>query len=425
MMRNLFSTSTSTVLLSYLLSGCGGSSAFHSEVPSKKQAVSANVESKAIELPVEKPAVEKPQEVNVTENEVEPKQPDDTTLYIDRNASAQSGVQQISGGALHLKIDNVISSSLTETSREKPLLSIVFAIDRSSSMGKELDVVKRGVQLFSDNLVKSGFNASFGAVAFQDSVNSSIAPTNLAAFSSYVSGLTLGTGSSNSDLPEGALLAMNSAADFLKSTPADVVPIIVLVTDAIGHNGGSGTAISSRDCSFKPFLDRLAQNDFGDRLVFFHSANPANAVTRSDIKKSCPWASPNQEYSELLTAIESSTPDAFRGQALSWPFDNNVLTNQLPNILVEKIQTKNLTCEMTSARLSMNGATLKSWSRSDVTVDANGNILLPEALTAEESVQRDGQTLNLTVSRCCEFTSDKSCAVSKDQSTSFVAKVVE
>lgn len=421
-MRNAIVMTTSTVLLSYILNGCGSNN-FHSEVPVTKKPVSANVESK-----VPEPDVQKPQVVSVAEKQLDPKQPDDTTLYFDRNATAQAGVQEASSGALHLKIDNAISSSLTETSKEKPPLAIVFAIDRSSSMGKELDVVKRGVQLFSDNLVKSGFNASFGAVSFQDSVDSSIAPTNFNSFSSYISSLTLASSSSgNSDLPEGALLALNNAADYLKAATTDprVVPVLVLVTDALGHNGGSGSAISSRDCSFKPFLDRLANNEFGKKLVFFHSANPANAATRSDIKKSCHWAAPSQEYTELLTAIENATPGVYRGQALSWPFDNNVLTSQLPNILVDKIQTKNLTCEMTSARLSENGTTLKTWSRSEVTVDPKGNILLPEALSPADSAQHDGQTLNLTISRCCELNSDNSCAVSKDQSASFTLKVSE
>lgn len=427
-MRRSYKLAAFSFACAGLLSACGVSS-FVSHVPADATTYSGSNgtgDAEGKPLPPVETNIPNPIPV-LTEPEVDPssKVPSvvDTTLYFDKTVTA-AGDQKINNGALHIKIDNAVLGSKTESILEKPPLSIVFAIDRSSSMGRELETVKQGVQSFSDKLLKSGFSANFGVVAFQDSIDSVQEIGMFDAFKSHVNGITLAAPYPNYDIPEGSIAALNKAYQMLEMQAVDpkVVPVIVLLTDAVGHQGGRGDDIYNRNCSPMSFLSRM-DSDFGKRVIFFHASSSADPRVIPQVRERCPWVKVSDQYNQILKALKAKTPMGFRGEALAWPFNEDVLTNQLPNILVTKLTQKELTCEVTSADLKLDGTSIKSWTQSDLMVDMSGTILLSNAVTEDKTLSFDQKSVVLDVKRCCEKNADMSCKTPRDQTVNFTLKM--
>jgi len=113
-------------------------------------------------------------------------------------------------------------------------IDIVFAVDRTGSMGEEISGVKENIDMIATQLGERGIDVRVGMVVFDDKVGEVRPLTDdLAQFKRYLDAIKVGGGG---DEPENALEALKACAGMEFRPSANRV--VVLVTDASYHRAG-------------------------------------------------------------------------------------------------------------------------------------------------------------------------------------------
>lgn len=113
-------------------------------------------------------------------------------------------------------------------------VDIVFAVDRTGSMGEEITGVKENIDMIATQLAERGIDVRVGMVVFDDKVGDVRPLTDdLSQFKRYLDAIKVGGGG---DEPENALEALKTCTtmDFRPSANR----VVVLVTDAPYHKAG-------------------------------------------------------------------------------------------------------------------------------------------------------------------------------------------
>jgi len=403
----IFKKSMSAVIPFLFVASCGTSD-FKAGVDTKKILPPAKVDS-SNQKP--KPVPGKPSTTPIT--------PVDTTIdanvasfpniiYVDKSRNGKiADPFVLKAGTLAIKVDKSLMD--TENVVTKKPVSIYFVIDHSTSMTKQIASIRNSIQSFSDRMQTSGFDVRFGALTFEDKADFTLKLGDFDAFQDFAAGLNITSGSINYDLPEGALGAVLTAAKNVinDETRPNAEPVVVLITDAKGHKGGSGASGTARDCAITDVTTYL-NSATGKNVKFFYSAN---TVQQTD---TCGSGKINAQYDAILSSITTASNQAFRGQQLSWPFNDEVLAKQLPKLLEENI-TKELSCSATEVSLFDGKTELGSYRGEALSDVGSGVIQLGKVFSAKELASMVGKPLTLNVTRCCDASITASCANQKTQ----------
>jgi len=144
------------------------------------------------------------------------------TLYADNLTVLENGVEK--------KVISVEKLSV----HERVPVDFVFIIDKTGSMQKYIDDVKKNVSNFTTNLVRRGIDYNIGLILFSDYVEEQYQPTdNVLTFLGWLNYVRAKGGF---DEKENALEALETACN-LKFRPS-ANKVAVLVTDAPFHSAG-------------------------------------------------------------------------------------------------------------------------------------------------------------------------------------------
>lgn len=340
-----------------------------------------------------------------------------TTIHFSNTTNGkQLKPYSIKPGALDITFEKNSVAAGVDTETIRPALDVTFVLDVTSSMGKQLDASKKGFKAFLDQLKADGFDARFSLFTFEDTVNLQSSLTDFDSFQTKLSKVSLGTGQ---DVAEASLLALqNALGDGATNKRMDAVPVIILVTDAVGHNGGGSTF--SRDCSLDKSIMSFG-SDYGKAAKFFYSV----PSTRSIGSGSCYSDATNVMYDSLFTSIsgQSKDPGEYRGQSLGWPFQEETLSTQLPKLLKEKITPKAISCLASKYRLSEGSQAIAEGNAEDWKLNASGLPSLSSIVSGSELEELVGKALKMEITRCCDDQKDAaSCKNEKVQSIEFELK---
>lgn len=165
-----------------------------------------------------------------------------------------------------------------------PPVNIVIAVDKSSSMSNELRGVREGLSYFTSQLqtkIVPGFGRPittlrYFLIGYEDVINNLGGPwaANNPAVQTTVNSWFARVNSGGSDTPEGGIMAIREAFKILAAQPQPYVPVVVLITDALSHDGGGRQDHrTGRFDSLDPYL-RLAP--FKSVMLFSAPAKDRN-----------------------------------------------------------------------------------------------------------------------------------------------------
>ena len=157
-----------------------------------------------------------------------------------------------------------------------PPVHIVIAVDKSGSMSNELRGVREGLSYFTQQLqskIVPGFgrpitSLNYFIIGYEDVINNSGGPwaSNNPALQQTVNSWFAKVNSGGSDTPEGGIMAVREAFRILATQPQPFIPIVVLITDSLSHDGsGRQDHRSGSFASLDPYL-RMAPFK---KLLFF------------------------------------------------------------------------------------------------------------------------------------------------------------
>ncbi|MBC7658113.1 MAG: VWA domain-containing protein [Chitinophagaceae bacterium] len=300
-------------------------------------------------------------------------------------------------GTLTLAFDYFTVHAATISVTDKKPLSIYFVLDRTQSMDPYIAAVKNGIKQFASNLLSNGYDAKLGLVAFGDAVEQAGPLTDVDTFIANVAKVRAAGGD---DAPEGSLAALASAATAL-AVPAisdKTTPIMVLVTDQIGHNGGGPTDV--RDFSPLP-LEAALKTSGGQKIKFFYSAPTDRYRNLSNFCPSCTFTSAAGQYGEILANASTVTGSDFRGSVLNWPFDDTVLNTQLAQLINTKLIATVKSCKATDVTLKMGAQIVGTWTAADWTLGEGSIITLNKPLGQDAVASLANQDAIVQINRCC------------------------
>ena len=155
---------------------------------------------------------------------------------------------------------------------ERPV-SIVFALDVTGSMSRQIDTVKTGVQEFVTQLSTRGFRPKIGVIPFRDKVPEGSAlgdvPEGRLELTDKIEEVKRFVGtlkaSGGGDANEAALGAVRSGMNALRTGDQrpDAIKIIMLVTDQPGHSGALTT-----DCAIDSLVNQFKGLTASEQMNF-------------------------------------------------------------------------------------------------------------------------------------------------------------
>ncbi len=338
----------------------------------------------------------------------------ESTIYISNSMSGKLNKPfAIEAGKVTLQFDNIASASVNESSTIKPALDVNFVLDVTSSMGLQLNAAKSGFKAFMESIKAEGFDAKFSLYTFEDTVKTETTLTEFTGFQDKLAQVRLGGGN---DIAEASLAALQTALDEgAKTMRSESVPVFILVTDAVGHNGG-GSALN-RDCNIEKTVSAFSSS-FGKSVKLFYAV-PSDP---NRISGACYTGTINTMYDKIFESIQgqSNTAGEYRGQALGWPFQEKTLTTELPKLLKERIVPRAVSCGATDYGRKSSGTVILEGNASALK-SQDGKLELPNGLSGDKLEKLIGAELSMDIKRCCDDTkeSGSACKNEKTQSVEF------
>lgn len=230
---------------------------------------------------------------------------------------------------------------------------VVFALDVTTSMVSDLDTVVQNVAGFARRMEDLKFRGAtgkvpvqIGLIEFTDRLFRQVDLSDAQSFVSKISGLEV-QDDGNQDNPEAGLLAVEAAAKMLEqahSNEGEGLPIIVVVTDALAHDGGGGS--HTRNCDITT-LEPIAVRKTLKRLAVYDSSpeetlGGADDANGSRMPLPPEWAfcepytggvgsGPQMQWRDMRSRIMKSRPGS--GAALGYPFSASSLMTAIPRDL--------------------------------------------------------------------------------------------
>jgi outer membrane protein OmpA-like peptidoglycan-associated protein/Mg-chelatase subunit ChlD len=166
------------------------------------------------------------------------------TLYAENLTVLENGVEK-----------KVISAEKISVNERVPV-DFIFIIDKTGSMQKYIDDVKKNISNFTTNLVRRGIDYNIGLILFSDYVEDQYQPTdNVIAFLGWLSYVRAQGGF---DEKENALEALEAACK-MKFRPL-ANKVAVLITDAPYHSAGE-QGEGTTDQTLESIIELLKKND--------------------------------------------------------------------------------------------------------------------------------------------------------------------
>lgn len=296
-------------------------------------------------------------------------------------------------GNLSLSFDKDTILIKTTSSRGKPLLDVFFILDVTSSMGVQLEVARKSFRKFQATMIAAGFDARYSLLTFEDRVITSTSFTDVDSFEARLAEIKLADGG---DVAEGALLALQqSILDGANSPKLESIPVVLLVTDATGHNGDGSK--DNRDCTLDKTLDSFA-SDYGKKVRFFYSTPDFQAKGQGD----CYTESTSAQFKKLLAKVQEQTPNLSRGQALAWPFAEETLSKYLSKWVVDRVTETAINCPAKKFVMSSGGSEIASGDETKWALNAQGNPSIGPIVAGAELDALLGKNLTMEITRCCD-----------------------
>ena len=161
-----------------------------------------------------------------------------------------------------------------------PPVHVVIVIDKSGSMSNELKGVREGLGYFTtqlQNKIVPGFgkpipDLRYSLVGYEDVINVMGGPwaANNPIVQQNLNSWFAKVNSGASDTPEGGIMAIREAFKLLSTQPQPFVPVVVLITDSLSHDG-SGKQ-DQRYGSFDSLNPYLQTGPF-KKLMLFSAPN--------------------------------------------------------------------------------------------------------------------------------------------------------
>ncbi len=244
------------------------------------------------------------------------------TLYAENLSVLENGVEK--------KVLSVEKISI----RERVPVDFVFAIDKTGSMQKYIDDVKRNISSFTTNLVRRGIDYNLGLVLFSDYVEKQYELTdNVLTFLTWLNTVTAQGGY---DEKENALEALEAVCNYKFRPSANKVA--VLITDAPYHQKGEQGEGSTNQTT-ESIVQLLKDNDI--RLFTIASPKVKNYITISKATRGTffdldyPFSTILDNFSNQLTSLYALT---YRTDQEAIPDSINIaLLNEKKQELVRKI----------------------------------------------------------------------------------------
>jgi len=232
-------------------------------------------------------------------------------------------------------------------------IRMVFVLDITSSMSADLNVVANNVMSFSENLENIKFSGAkanervpvqIGMIQFADRVVYTDDLTDPRSLSSKARRLSV-LDEINVDYPEAGLLALRAATKMLEKAETEQgegLPIIVMVTDALAHDG-SGDA-GYRNCQIGSFSE-IGENQKLKRLALYDSS-PNESLDSDDYGRRirvspedaqcAPYRGfalrgPSIQWQQFRSIVLKNRIGS--GKGLGFPFSASSLLNAIPSDL--------------------------------------------------------------------------------------------
>ena len=313
-------------------------------------------------------------------------------------------------------IDNFVIDYIPP--RNPTPVSLYFVLDRTSSMNPYLEEIKKQIGTFARNLKEAQVDAKFGMVIFIDKVEGVLPLTSdVEELDRFVQDIHFLDSSAdpNKDFPEGSLLAIQDAKErlFLEDQNPDSQKILVLITDAVGHNGGPFAKAETRDCSIGTTLAALVDNPVDK---FFYSVSPnVNPETCGS------YSIASGQFNELFELYKQQVGvDA--GGPLPWPFASSVLHDDLGSQIVEVSGGSSRLCPLTSLTFSQGNNVVHSWTAPSF----SGDHQIDLGIVFEKSEVKENVQYQLDAVRCCDATPlVTGCVNMKEQKVQFAFQPYE
>ena len=230
-------------------------------------------------------------------------------------------------------------------------IRLILVLDITTSMAPNLNVVSQNVMTFASSLEAVKFPGAngkvpvtIGMVTFTDRIFNKVDLTDPFAFAGSVRGLSV-QDDNNIDFPEGGMLAVKMAAEMLKREEEQNgagIPIIVVVTDALAHDGAGSP--NFRSCDLRalsglgtiPQLKRLALYDSSPSATLGEDQFGDQSAIPQEIAQCAPYSGvagggPALQWSEFRSRELKNR--AGSGSALGFPFNAQALLSTLPRDL--------------------------------------------------------------------------------------------
>jgi len=244
------------------------------------------------------------------------------TLYADNLTVLENGVEK--------KVLSVEKLSVNE----RVPVDFIFIIDKTGSMQKYIDDVKKNVSGFTTNLVRRGIDYNIGLILFSDYVEEQYNPTdNVLTFLGWLNYVRAKGGL---DEKENALEALEAACN-MKFRPS-ANKVAVLITDAPFHSAGE-EGEGTTDQTMESIIELLKQKE-----VRLFSIVPPKLKNYEVISKSTrgtffdidyPFSTILDNFSNQLTSIYALR---YRSEQKVIPDSINIaLLNEQKQQLVRKI----------------------------------------------------------------------------------------
>jgi hypothetical protein len=209
--------------------------------------------------------------------------------------SAQSNFWLSEDGKVKgLKLTKVSTSNVLKA-------DIVFTVDISGSMGEEADAIANSIIAFSQALVASGLDVSFGVVGFYGDVEGAINLTTAANISTYLNrstGTYRAVGFSGADSAALQTAASTYASGHSSFAENGVVGILFANSNFSWRSGAQKIFINFTDESTQPGgMSAWSTATLGTTIggqatvhtVWSGTADTANAYTWTDLVNERPW----------------------------------------------------------------------------------------------------------------------------------------
>ena len=228
------------------------------------------------------------------------------TLYADNLTVLENGVEK-----------RVISVKKIGV-RERVPVDFVFVIDKTATMQRHFDAVRRNISGFTQSLVRRGIDYQIGLVLYSDYVERNYGLTdNVMMFQKWLKSVKVAAGG---DTKENALEALQAAAG-VKFRPS-ANKVVVIITDAgyhqYGETGGDGVSDQTTQSIIKMYRDKEMRlfSIAPPRLAEYQMMSKSTRGTNYDIDY--PFSTVLNNFSDQLTNVyalkyrsdEAAIPDS-------------------------------------------------------------------------------------------------------------------